>query len=345
MRVDYYEFTVGPAHGFRPARASSTMRHRSIVARLAASLVLASVGCGGEEAGGGSGEVGVFDLDAAQAPDVSVGELAVTVSPGSTSLCLGECTTLSAQAKGGRAPYAFQWDHGLGSGEGAVRVCPDATTTYVVAASDSSGHSSGELQSADRTGSASVTVTVAASCSADGGHGDLGSTETGSDDSGPAVYGLDDASTCINTGSAPWSGCEMISVGTSNPDPDADLGWCTLPSTNFTPYSTGLCLPKPMLAGRAYAVNVSYTLTNVTGPTPQSAIFGSTQLCAMSQNLLPLQTWPILTPYTGSFSLSACVTADANYPVLLLETVQQMYSSIPADLVTIEICNGCAADP
>jgi hypothetical protein len=97
-----------------------------------------------------------------------------------------------------------------------------------------------------------------------------------------------------------------------------------------------------MLAGQMYSVQMTFNVSGVVGPAPQDSLVGSTQLCAESQTLVPLQTWPfIFTPYTGSFTQSACVTADANYPVLLMEMLQQDGSGIPSDMVAIEICNGC----
>jgi hypothetical protein len=312
----------------------------SILGVLGAGALVASLGCGGNAQGTGApGEVGVFDLDASQGPDVDVGRLAVSASSSLSSLCPSDCATLSAQATGGVAPYTFAWDHGLTSTGATALVCPDATTTYKVTATDSSGHSSGELQTASQTGTASVTLTVDASCAGHAPMDDAGA-DGGSDDAALAddAIGIDDAGVCVNAGNAPWSGCETI----GGSGPSAFIGWCTQPSGTSTPYSWGLCLPRPMLAGQPYSVQITYNVSGVLGPTPQDALLGSTQLCAESQTLVPLQSWPIVfTPYTGSFMQSACVTADANYPVLLLETVQENGSSIPSDTVTIQICNGC----
>jgi hypothetical protein len=316
---------------------------RSILGAFGAGVLMASSGCGGDidKGAGGPGEVGVFDPDASQGPDVDVGRLSVSASSSLASLCPGDCATLSAQATGGVAPYTFAWDHGLTSTGATAPVCPDATTTYEVTATDSSGHSSGELQTPSQTGTASVTITVDAGCARPPSGDDAGA-DAGPEDAALAddAIGLDDSGVCVNAGNAPWSGCETIQVDGSGPS--AFISWCAQPSATSVPYSWGLCLPRPMLAGQPYSVQITYDVSGVLGPTPQDALLGSTQLCAGSQTLVPLQSWPIVfTPYTGSFMQSACVTADANYPVLLLETVQENGSSIPSDTVTIQICNGC----
>ncbi len=304
---------------------------------------MASSGCGGniDRGAGGPGEVGVFDPDASQGPDGDVGRLAVLASSSVSSLCPSDCATLSAQATGGVAPYTFAWDHGVTSTGATALVCPAATTTYKVTATDSSGHPSGEFQTASQTGTASVTLTVDASCA---GHplADDAAADAGPDDGALAddAIGIDSTGACVNAGNAPWSGCETIQV--DGPGPSAFIAWCADPSGTSTAYSYGLCLPRPMLAGQPYSVQITYDVSGVIGPTPQDTLLGSTQLCAESQTLVPQQSWPIVfTPYTGSFMQSACVTASANYPVLLLETVQESGSSIPSETVTIQVCNGC----
>jgi hypothetical protein len=319
------------------------VRTRSILGALGAGVLVASFGCGGnaDKGTGAAGEVGVFDPDGGQGPDADVGRLVVSASSSSPSLCAGDCATLSAEAAGGVAPYAFAWDHGLTSTGATALVCPDETTTYTVTATDSSGHTSGELQTPSQTGTASVTLTVDASCAGHPPADDAGA-DGGSDDATPDddATGIDSTGACVNAGNAPWSGCETIESG--GPGTSAIVGWCTEPGSTTVPYSYGLCLPRPMLAGQMYSVQMTFNVSGVVGPAPQDSLVGSTQLCAESQTLVPLQTWPfIFTPYTGSFTQSACVTADANYPVLLMEMLQQNGSGIPSDMVAIEICNGC----
>jgi hypothetical protein len=111
-------------------------------------------------------------------PDASTSGLSVAITPAAPSVCPGECVTLAATASGGRAPYAFAWSPEAASDGGNITVCPSQTTTYGVNATDSSG-SGGELQRANLSGSANVTVTVDASC--------------GGDDSGNVTFATGDA--------------------------------------------------------------------------------------------------------------------------------------------------------
>ena len=81
----------------------------------------------------------------------SSGNFPVTVTAsGSTSICSGSCTNISAVASGGNPPYTYSWTPNVGSGPGPHQVCPATITTYFVTATDSSGNSASD----------SVTVTV-----------------------------------------------------------------------------------------------------------------------------------------------------------------------------------------
>jgi hypothetical protein len=175
-------------------RSKRPARH----ARVLLALAPAIWGCGGggapytldvgnDDAGGGGFQGG-------SGGDAGGGALSVSAGSDAT-VCAGGCVTLTARASGGRAPYRYQWDHGLVP-TGSVRVCPTATTTYTVVAADSSGQAAGEVQSAGLTGSAHVTVSVAGTC-ADGGVADAG---------GPVGPGLQ-LQQPVN---APWTG---ITVG------------------------------------------------------------------------------------------------------------------------------------
>jgi hypothetical protein len=131
----------------------------------------ATLGCGGT---GSSYSLTVGDEDGGRSMfqpgdqgDAGGSSIAVSVTPAKAVVCPGQCAALTPHASGGHTPYSFQWDHGLSANAGVVTACPGATTTYVVTATDSSGHA-GELESPDATGTAKVTVTVAAECSESG---------------------------------------------------------------------------------------------------------------------------------------------------------------------------------
>ena len=60
----------------------------------------------------------------------------------SDTICVGDCTTLFANASGGSLPYSYQWDNGIPDTTGGpITVCPIANTTYSVIVTDSSGTS------------------------------------------------------------------------------------------------------------------------------------------------------------------------------------------------------------
>ena len=132
---------------------------------LAAALLV--TGCGSSRAP--VGEVGVFPEGGAFTGDDAggAGTVSVSVTPAAAVLCPGQCADLVASASGGVAPYAYGWGQGLGA-TSSQHVCPAATTTYDVTATDSSGQA-GELAKPSAAGSAQATVTVSASCSDSGG--------------------------------------------------------------------------------------------------------------------------------------------------------------------------------
>ncbi|TVR79294.1 MAG: PKD domain-containing protein [Chitinophagaceae bacterium] len=61
----------------------------------------------------------------------------VTVEATPDTICLGECTALSASAIEGDPPYDFIWNNNVPNGPGPHTVCPVITTTYQVIAIDS----------------------------------------------------------------------------------------------------------------------------------------------------------------------------------------------------------------
>jgi hypothetical protein len=135
--------------------------NRFATGALVAAIVL---GCGSSQApldvGGDEASAPVFEGGSA-AP----GEVSVTVTPDSATVCPGGCVTLAAHASGGIPPYTLDWgDVGPNVDGGGPRVCPGATTSYVVTATDSSGHA-GELASMGATGVGHATVTVSTACS------------------------------------------------------------------------------------------------------------------------------------------------------------------------------------
>ena len=82
--------------------------------------------------------------------------ITITVNPspavdisGTTNICNGGSTTLTASGSGGTSPYTYAWSNGLGSGASKT-VNPTTTTTYTVVVTDSKGC----------TATSAVTVTV-----------------------------------------------------------------------------------------------------------------------------------------------------------------------------------------
>jgi hypothetical protein len=99
--------------------------------------------------------------------DASTSGLKVTVIAASAEVCAGRCVALEAHASGGSAPYHYAWSQDAAATGASVTVCPRATTTYQVTATDSSGNV-GELASVAAMVSDRVTITVSPGC-ADGG--------------------------------------------------------------------------------------------------------------------------------------------------------------------------------
>lgn len=63
------------------------------------------------------------------------------------SLCIGECTLISAQGQGGDCNYTYQWSHGLPPTAGPHLVCPPAgLTTYTVIVNDGNNNGPDTLQ-------------------------------------------------------------------------------------------------------------------------------------------------------------------------------------------------------
>lgn len=126
---------------------------------------------GGASGAGGSGGVdnpsggmgGGLDIsDNALEVEIQHEALAVELI---TLRCAGECAEVEAVARGGHPPYAFAWDDG---GTGAVRMlCPDQTTTFGVAVTDTAIDTEENPYEA-RTERAEVTAEVL-SCTDDAG--------------------------------------------------------------------------------------------------------------------------------------------------------------------------------
>lgn len=63
--------------------------------------------------------------------------LSATLTAADDSLCIGECTLLTAAGIGGDCNYTYQWSHGLPPTAGPHLVCPPpGTTTYTVIVND-----------------------------------------------------------------------------------------------------------------------------------------------------------------------------------------------------------------
>ena len=68
--------------------------------------------------------------DAGEPPLPESGPLALTLDASAATICPGECVDLTATARGGRAPYQYNWELEELSGPGPHRVCPTEATTY-----------------------------------------------------------------------------------------------------------------------------------------------------------------------------------------------------------------------
>ncbi len=70
----------------------------------------------------------------------SIANVTLTVL-GATTICEGDSTVVSAQVTNGIGQYQFNWNHGLGNGQGPHNVGPTSTTYYVVTITDDCGNS------------------------------------------------------------------------------------------------------------------------------------------------------------------------------------------------------------
>jgi hypothetical protein len=272
--------------------------------------------------------LGSGDASASAALDAHIEQNRVTITF-VTLICTGPCADVVAVPTGGQAPYTFAWDNG--STSAARHVCPTSSTNYSVKVTDTGTF--GELARPPETVQVPLTANVIA-CP-DGG-------PAPATDGGMDVDAVEAGGACADPGDAPWSGCMTVTVGSSASTSWFGM-WCTQP-TSSEPYSWTVCLPHSLHAGQAYSVKITYAIQSLDGPVPQSGVSGSTGACSRDETLVPLQGWPILSPYFGTFSLSSCVTTDRRYPQLLHEEVQQTGSGYVGDL-TFEICNGCTNDP
>ncbi|MDD5570900.1 MAG: hypothetical protein PHD97_07055, partial [Bacteroidales bacterium] len=82
-------------------------------------------------------------------------QMVVTVNPcfavyiNPSTICRGNCTTLTSTISGGTAPFSYTWSTGQ-NGAGPITVCPTTTTVYTITARDNAGLT--------HTNSATVTV-------------------------------------------------------------------------------------------------------------------------------------------------------------------------------------------
>jgi gliding motility-associated-like protein len=72
-----------------------------------------------------------------------------TVSVQSNTICVGECTNITASGSGGNSPYTYAWSNGF-TGTGPFNLCPLGTTGYTVTVTDKMGNTS--------TGTSIITV-------------------------------------------------------------------------------------------------------------------------------------------------------------------------------------------
>lgn len=235
-------------------------------------------------------------------PDASTSGLSVAITPAAPSVCPGECVTLSANAAGGQAPYAFAWSPEAASDGGDITVCPSQTTTYGVNATDSSG-SGGELQRANLWGSANVTVTVDASCSEGGAPvdaGQAGPADTGTID-GPAQR-------------APWTGCEDATGQLV--DPSSPPGECISPGGDSATLSWRIALTKPFVRGQSYDVTIMVNTVGPVGPTPDLEVWASSSVACQPMQQLTKQPVAVLPIVGGTVTVHFCATAQIDAPAL-----------------------------
>src|SRR6185312_1397173 len=154
------------ASGYSSLMVASLPRLRGLLLPVCG-LAGALSGCGSHGAGP-LGEVGVFGGDdggsfaSPGAPDG--GSLDAHIESGGIAVqlvtlgCSAGCADVQAIATGGNPPYSFAWQDGA---VGAARhLCPSATESFEVTASDTGG--SGELPRPSQTAKAQVTAQVLA---------------------------------------------------------------------------------------------------------------------------------------------------------------------------------------
>ena len=181
--------------------------------------------------------------------------LAVTTSP-STSICIGQNASLTANATGGNPGYSYLWSNG--SSLPSINVSPAVTTTYYVTVTDSVNCT---VVSQPIVVSVSPPITLSAtsniaicsggstqiSAQATGGDGNFTYTWTPNIGSGPGPHTVSPGSTTIYIVTV-TDGCGTPAspdtvVVTVNPRPDiaftgTNLTGCTPVTTCFTDQST-----------------------------------------------------------------------------------------------------------
>lgn len=250
----------------------------------------------------------------------------VTVRPpvtvngaGSTSVCSGVCTNISAQALGGTGgPYTYTWNPGnlIGS---QVQVCPTSTTTYTVTASD--GCSPTITDTVNIAVIAPPTVTFTANTL-----------------SGCGPLCVDFTNTTQNTTSWTWT-FSGSSTATSNQQNPANVCWTTAGSYNVSLQVTanGGCTasattnnmitvyPNPVANFSAApqpttTVNSTVTFTDLSqGATSWTWSFNSNDITAVSNQQNPQYTYLDSGTYSVILMVSnqyGCTDIDSQYVVI-----------------------------
>jgi hypothetical protein len=273
--------------------------------------------------------------------DASTSGLSLAITPAAPSVCPGECVTLAATASGGRAPYAFAWSPEAASDGGDITVCPGQTTTYGVNATDSSG-SGGELQRANLSGSANVTVTVDASCSEGGAPVDAGHA-------GPA----DTGTTAGPAPVAPWAGCEDVTGQLVGTDSDSPFSECYSPDSDAAFLDWMIPLAKPFVRGQTYDVTITVDTRSPLGPDPNFDVWSSSSgaACQPAQQLTN-QTVAVVDVVGGPVTVHFCATAQVGAPALFAgffyaEPAGYGSEGIGVSSVSTSACAvaSCAGDP
>ncbi|MEW6469046.1 MAG: gliding motility-associated C-terminal domain-containing protein [Bacteroidota bacterium] len=229
------------------------------------------------------------------------------------SICPGSCTNLNGSATGGTAPYTYSWAPS-GMTTSTVNVCPTATTTYTLFATDSAGCCNSNVQVTVTVTQITITgSSVPAACTSATG------TATANPSGGAAPY-----SYSWNNGQTGQTASNLI-AGTYTVTV-TDVNGCTQTQTVTVTSGNPLTLTASSTPSACNASTGTATASPANGTMPYTYSWSNGQASATATGLPPGTYTVVVTDANGCSQTQTVSVTPSNGPIA---TANASASSVP----------------